>query len=360
MSSDVILEFKGITKHFPGVLALNDINLDVRRGEILAIMGENGAGKSTLMKIAAGLYHPDRGSIFLNGTPVLIPDAQKALQLGIGMVPQELNLIPEMRVSENVLLGIEPRNSAGLVLRNKQRQQATEILASLDIDVDCDATVKDLSVAQQQMIQIARALANQCQILIMDEPTAALSHRETDLLLRKIRLLRDAGTTILYISHRIREVRAIADRVAVLRDGELVSVGQCADLTEDDITLQMIGRPLKEFLVNRETNHARGKPVLKVRNLSDTKHFHEISFELHEGEILGFAGLVGAGRSEVFSSVFGFRDFTQGEIWIDERKLDVRSPADAIRNGIGYVPEERKRQGLFLLLGSWKTSPCRS
>ena len=350
MADNVILQFQNISKQFPGVRALEEINLDVRRGEVLAIMGENGAGKSTLMKIAAGIYHPDQGQILVDGMPAIISDAQKALNLGIGMVPQELNLIPEMNVSENVMLGLEPRGALGIVDTKTLHRQARVLLEALGLDVDTSEKVKNLSVAQQQIVQIARALANQCHILIMDEPTAALSQRETNTLIENIGRLRESGTTIIYISHRIREVKQIADRIAVLRDGRLITVQPCADMTDDDITQAMIGRPLKEFLSPHDSHKAANKVVLEARGLSSRHHFHDVSFELREGEILGFAGLVGAGRSEVCSSLFGSLKLDSGEIWIDGTKARIHSPVDAIRHGIGLVPEERKRQGLFLLL----------
>jgi ABC-type sugar transport system ATPase subunit len=218
------------------------------------------------------------------------------------------------------------------------------------LEIDTSAKIKNLSVAQQQVVQIARALANRCHILIMDEPTAALSHRETDTLMENIRRLRASGTTILYISHRIREVKEIADRVAVLRDGRLITVQPNVDMNDDDITQAMIGRPLKEFLSPHDSYTAANKVVLEARGLSSRHHFQDVSFELREGEILGFAGLVGAGRSEVCHSLFGFLKLDAGEIWIDGAKAHIHSPVDAIRCGIGFVPEERKRQGLFLLL----------
>lgn len=349
MTAEPILQFRSISKSFPGVQALEDVSLDVMRGEILAIMGENGAGKSTLMKIAAGLYHPDKGDILLNGQPAIIRDAQKALALGIGMVPQELNLVTEMNVAENLLLGIEPRRGV-LVNKSQLHRSASQLLASLNIGIDTYQKVKYLTVAQQQMVQIARALANKCHILIMDEPTASLSHRETESLLEYIRFLRERGTTILYISHRIKEVLEIADRIAVLRDGKLITVLKREEADEDILTRSMIGRSLQEaFQPNQE--HTRSPDiVLEGRGLTSQGLFEDVSFALHRGEILGFAGLVGAGRSEVFGSIFGFHQLERGEIFVEGKRVTIKSPLDAIRLGIGYVPEERKRQGLFLLM----------
>ncbi len=251
-SNDTILEFRNISKAFPGVQALSDITLSVRAGEVHAIVGENGAGKSTLMKILAGLYQPDSGEILLNGAPATIGNAHQALKLGIAMVPQELNLISEMTIAENVLLGIEPRNALGVVKRSQQRSMANNMLVSLGLtDVDVDRKLTTLAIAEQQMVQIGRALAFQCKILIMDEPTAALSEREKNALFAQLRMMHQRGATILYISHRMEEIFEIADRISVLRDGRLVGTLDRADASEDEIVQMMIGRSLAEYMQER-------------------------------------------------------------------------------------------------------------
>ena len=322
----------------------------MRAGEVHAIVGENGAGKSTLMKIAAGLYVPDGGHVLLDGQSVAIRDAHHALRLGIAMVPQELNLVPEASVAENILLGIEPRGALGVVKRREQTQRAREILDSLGINIDPARKVLSLSVAEQQMLQIARALAYQCKILIMDEPTAALSLREKEVLFERLRRLHQLGTTILYISHRMEEIFEISDRITVLRDGALIGTVERAGVTHEQIVQMMIGRPLGDFLQSRRQRSDAGAPVLEVRALTRKGQFEDVSFVLHEGEILGFAGLVGAGRTEVMNCLFGVETPDDGEILLHGKPVVIHSPAEAIALGIGYVPEERKRLGIFPVL----------
>jgi ribose transport system ATP-binding protein len=348
MNMENILEFREISKRFPGVQALDRVTFAVRRGEVHAVMGENGAGKSTLMKIVAGLYQPDSGEIRLDGKPITMKDTHRALQLGIAMVPQELNLIPEMSIAENILLGMEPRHALGVVDRRRQLQQAKAALASLGLEtLDVSQRVKALSVAEQQMIQIARALAFQCNVLIMDEPTASLSDREQSALFERLRMVHAQGATILYISHRMEEVIEIADRITILRDGKYVGTLDRADATQDEVVKMMIGRSLSEYLHQRKPMVATTKPVLEVRNLGRRRLFHDISFDLHQGEILGFAGLVGAGRTELLSSVFGAPPADTGQVRVNGQPVSIRQPADAIRAGLGFVPEERKRLGIF-------------
>lgn len=350
MSEDTILEFRDITKSFPGVQALDHVSFGVKRGEVHAIVGENGAGKTTLMKIAAGLYQPDEGQLFLNGQHVRIKDAQQALELGIAMVPQELNLVPEMTVAENILLGIEPRRVIGMVDTQQLHRRAWEILAPLGLNINTHQKIKNLTVAQQQIVQIARALAFHCNILIMDEPTASLSQRETEALFENIRRLRQLGTTILYISHRLQEVFDIANRITVLRDGKLMRTIERSKAKEDEIVRLMIGRSLSEFLHKRERRKRGGEVILEGRNLTREGLFKNVSFALYRGEILGFAGLVGARRSEVFSGVIGFTPLDSGEILFEGKPVTIKSPVEAIRLGIGYLPEERKRLGVFLVM----------
>lgn len=353
-NNDTILEFREISKSFPGVQALDHVSLSVKRGEVHAIVGENGAGKSTLMKIAAGLYQLDDGQVILNGQPVNLKSTGEALASGIAMVPQELNLVSEMMVAENILLGIEPRNKIGVVDRRQLHRKASEILASLSVDVNTYQRLKNLSVAEQQMVQIARALAFECTILIMDEPTAPLSEPEKVALFERIRRLRELGTTILYISHRMEEIFEIADRITVLRDGQLMRTMNQAEANQDEIVRLMIGRSLSEFLHEREQREQKDEVVLEVRSFTRRGIFEDISFKLHKGEVLGFAGLVGARRTEVLGSVFGFPSADSGEIYVEGTKVTIKSPVDAIRLGMGYVPEERKALGLFLIMSVLK------
>ncbi len=348
MSSDAFVEFRNISKSFPGVRALDQVSASVRRGEVHAVVGQNGAGKSTLMKIAAGLYQPDSGEILLDGQPVHIRSAGEALALGIAMIPQELNLVPEMTVAENILLGIEPRQALGMVDRLASRRKARQILDSLDVTIDTGTRLGHLSVAEQQMIQIARAMAFECSILILDEPTAPLSEREKSTLFERIRHLKEGGTTILYISHRMQEIFDIADRITVLRDGKLMRTMERAAATQDEIVRLMIGRSLGDFLHERKRRKFTDDVVLEVRGLSRTGLFDDIDFTLHRGEVLGFAGMVGARRTEALSSVFGYPPPDAGTILINGTPVTIKSPGDAIRLGMGYVPEERKALGLFL------------
>ena len=347
MRSEMILEFQDISKGFPGVQALSKVSFSIQTGEIHAIVGENGAGKSTLMKIVAGLYRPDEGKIILEGQEVDIRNPQIALGLGIAMVPQELNLVPEMTVAENILLGIEPRNHFGMVDRRLLNQKAREILDSLDVQIKTRTALKNLTVAEQQLIQIARALANQCKILIMDEPTAALSEKEKISLFDRLRKLNESNTTILYISHRMEEIFEISHHITVLRDGKLTGTLLRTETNQNQIVNLMIGRELQEFLHVRGARKHIGDPLLEIRGFTKTGEFEDINFTLKKGEILGFAGLVGAGRTEVMSSIFGSHAPDAGEIFLGGEKIKIDSPIKAIQAGIGYVPEERKRQGIF-------------
>jgi ABC-type sugar transport system ATPase subunit len=350
MSNDTILEFRNIDKSFPGVQALDQVSFGINKGEVHALVGENGAGKSTLMKITAGLYQPDSGEVILNGEAVQIKNAQQALRLGVAMVPQELNLVPETMIAENIFLGIEPCNKLGVVNRRALHHQAGEVLASLGLEMDTRQKVKDLAVAEQQMIQIARALAFNCNILIMDEPTAPLSEREKNVLFERIRALQTRGTTIIYISHRMEEIFEISDRITVLRDGKLMRTLDRSEATQDEIVSLMIGRSLQEFLHTREQRQHGGETILEVRGFAREGLFEDISFSLHRGEILGFAGLVGAGRTETLSSLFGSPPPDRGDVLLKGKTVTIRTPTDAIGLGIGYVPEERKRQGLFPIM----------
>jgi len=347
---NIILDFREISKSFTGVRALDNVSFAVKRGEVHSIMGENGAGKSTLMKIAAGLLLQDSGQIYLNEQNIHIKNAHQALKLGIAMVPQELNLVPEMTVAENILLGIEPRHILGIVDRKELHRKASEALASLGMTVNTQQMIKKLSIAEQQIIQIARAIVFRCNILIMDEPTASLSEREKRALFELLRRLNQRRTTILYITHRIKEVFEISDRITVLRDGKLTGTRVCSETNEDEIIRLMVGRPLREFLRRREQRKRGGEVVLEVHGLTRKNLFKDISFSLNRGEILGIAGLVGARRTETFNSLIGFPPPEKGEVFIEGRPVSIKSPLDAVRLGIGYLPEERRQHGIFPIM----------
>lgn len=347
-----VLEMQGITKRFHGVPALQNVNLTIYPGEVHALMGENGAGKSTLMKILAGAYIADEGEIRINGQPAKITDPGTARQAGINLIYQELNVAPNLTVTGNIFMGSELRRGQFLDRQGMERE-AQKVLQSLGASFAPNDVVGTLSIAEQQQVEIARALKDNSRVLVMDEPTAALSDRETERLFEVIRKLRSDGIAIIYISHRMEEIYALADRISVLRDGQYIG-----SLTRDEISPQrlvqmMVGRPMQDFYEHqRQTN--LGPVMLEVRNISDGRKVQPASFELHAGEILGLAGLVGAGRTELSRLIFGADSKVSGEVFLDGKKLKINTPSDAIDAGIGYVPEDRKDQGLFLEMSSRK------
>lgn len=347
-----VLEMQGITKRFNGVPALQNVNLTIYPGEVHALMGENGAGKSTLMKILAGAYIADEGEIRINGSPVKITNPGTARQAGINLIYQELNVAPNLTVTENIFMGSELRRGQ-LLDRQGMEREARQVIQNLGASFAPNDVVGSLSIAEQQQVEIARALKDKSRVLVMDEPTAALSDRETQHLFEVVRKLRSDGIAIIYISHRMEEIYALADRISVIRDGQYIG-----SLTRDEISPQrlvqmMVGRSMQDFYEHqRQTN--LGAVVLEVRNISDGRKIQPASFELHAGEILGLAGLVGAGRTELSRLIFGADPKASGEVFLDGKKLNINSPGDAIAAGIGYVPEDRKDQGLFLEMSSRK------
>ena len=340
------LEMQGITKKFHGVTALENVNLTIYPGEIHALMGENGAGKSTLMKILAGAYETDAGEIRINGEPVRISDPGAARQAGIALIYQELNLAPNLTVAENIFMGSELTKGYFLD-RDRMDREAAAVLNSLGASFKPEDTVSRLSIAEQQQVEIARALKDKSRILIMDEPTAALSDRETEQLFELIRKLRDNGIAIIYISHRMEEIYALADRISVLRDGEYVGSLERQEISSDRLVQMMVGRPLQD-LFEKQPGKTLGEVVLEVRNISDGRKIQPASLTLRAGEIVGLAGLVGAGRTELCRLIFGADPKASGEVILDGKHLNINQPSDAIASGIGYVPEDRKEQGLFL------------
>jgi ribose transport system ATP-binding protein len=347
-----VLEMRGITKRFQGVSALENVNLTIYPGEVHALMGENGAGKSTLMKILAGAYIADEGEIWINGNSTKITDPASARNAGINLIYQELNVAPNLTVTENMFMGSELQRGQFLD-RKAMQAEAQKVLASLGANFDADTIVGNLAIAEQQQVEIARALKDKSRILVMDEPTAALSDRETERLFEVIRKLRADGIAIIYISHRMEEIYALADRISVLRDGQYIGSLTRAEISPQRLVQMMVGRSMQDFYEHqRQTNP--GAVVLEVRNISDGLKIQPVSFQLHAGEILGLAGLVGAGRTEVSRMIFGADPKASGEVWLNGKKLKINSPGDAIAAGIGYVPEDRKDQGLFLEMSSRK------
>ena len=345
--SEYVLEMRDVTKRFPGVLALNSVQFDLRPGEVHCLVGENGAGKSTLMKILAGAQPMDSGVIMLSGEPVHIHSPHHAQQLGISMIYQEFNLSPFLSVAENIFLGREPRiGKTPFINWSKMYGDARAILGRIRVDLDVRKPVNELSVAQQQMVEIGKALSFNSNIIVMDEPSATLTEHELDALFDLIRTLRRQGIGLIYISHRLEEIFEIGDRVTVMRDGEYVGTHPVKDMTRDEIIHMMVGRELKDEFPKEFFE--LGDERLRVEGLTRHGAFEDVSFSLHTGEIVGLTGLVGAGRTEVARAVFGADRLDAGQVYLDGKPITVRSPQEAIRLGIGLLTEDRKGQGLIL------------
>ena len=348
MDDNVILQMEKISKSFPGVKALSDVNLTVHKGTIHALMGENGAGKSTLMKILDGIYAPDSGQITFQGQRVTIDTTHTALKLGISMIHQELSPIPYMMVSENIFLGREPLGRYGLIDKRKLNADTKALLDRLGIDIKPTSLMKTLSVANTQMVEIAKAISYDASLIIMDEPTSAITEREVDHLFRMIRSLKAKGVTIIYITHKMDEVFRIADDITVLRDGKHVATEPASQTNKGHLITMMVGRELTEMFPKEVA--PIGEIVLSVRNLTREGIVADVSFDLRRGEILGIAGLMGAGRTTVIESIFGIHKIDAGEITIKGRKTQINSPADAIKNGLALLTEDRKLTGIMGVL----------
>ncbi|GAB4448175.1 MAG: sugar ABC transporter ATP-binding protein [Anaerolineae bacterium] len=344
---NVLLKMEGIDKSFPGVHALDHCDFELRRGEIHALVGENGAGKSTMMKVLAGIYHKDDGRIIYNGSEVEIPNPRAAQLLGISMIHQELNLMPHLTVAQNIFIGREPRKAGFMLAEEEIIAQAEELFARMHLKLNPRTKVADLTVAMQQMVEIAKALSFNSEVLIMDEPTAALTDSEIEELFRIIRDLRSKGVGIVHISHRLEELKQISDRVTVMRDGRYIDTVQTKEATIDQIISMMVGRTIYEAAPEIPENPSQ-EVVLEVKNVNRGNALKDINFTLKKGEILGFAGLMGAGRTEVARAIFGADRIDSGEIWVHGQKADIKSPQDAVKYGIGYLSEDRKRYGLAL------------
>ncbi len=346
--SEVLVLMEGIEKAFPGVHALSQAQFELRAGEVHALVGENGAGKSTLMKVLAGVYGKDAGRILYKGKEVEIHNPRAAQNLGISMIHQELNLMPHLTVAQNIFIGREPRQNVKFMLDDKAiNAQAEAVFAKMHLNIDPRLKIRDLSVAKQQMVEIAKALSFNSEVLIMDEPTAALTDTEIDELFNIIRDLRAKGVGVVHISHRLEELKQISDRITVMRDGKYINTVPTPDAKIDQIISMMVGRTIYEA-----TPELPDKPseevVLEVKHLNRGKVIRDVSFQLKKGEILGFSGLVGAGRTEVARAVFGADPIDSGEIYVNGSKVHIGSPSDAVQHGIGYLSEDRKRYGLAL------------
>jgi rhamnose transport system ATP-binding protein len=343
--SEHILELKNISKSFSGVEVLHEVSFGLRPGEVHALLGENGAGKSTLVKVITGVHHPDKGEIHLNDTPVHFSDARESRQAGIAAIYQELTLFPDLDVAENIFVGRQPLTFGGRVDWRKLYAEAGKLLDSLGVKLDLKQKARTLSIAEQQMVEIARAFSINARILIMDEPTSSLTLSEVADLFRLVRRLRTDGTAIIFISHRLEELFELADRVTVLRDGSYVGTRLMQDITRDDLIRMMVGRTITNLFPKQDV--PAGEVILKVEHLTRAGSFHDVSFDLRRGEILGLAGLVGAGRTNVARAIFGVEPATGGRIQVEGREVAITSPQQAIELGLAYVPEDRQLHGLI-------------
>ena len=346
--SETFLQMSHITKRFPGVLAMSNVDFALHKGEVHALLGENGAGKSTLMKILSGVYQPDEGDIIFEGQPVTFANPLSAQSAGITIIHQEFNLFPELTVEENIFIGREfCKNNRWRLDEKQQRQAAIDILQKLNLNIAPDTLVADLTVAQQQMVEIAKAISVNAKILIMDEPTAALTETEIDSLFQVTRLLKEQGTGIVYISHRLEELALIADRATVMRDGQFIATVDYDAVKISDLIAMMVGRDLGNIYPRREPL-AQRKPVLEVSGLTRNGVLHNIDFTLYQGEILGFAGLMGAGRTELARAIFGADPIDGGTLKLNGKVTVIKDIPDAIQQGISYLTEDRKKEGLAL------------
>jgi len=347
--SQILVKMEGIEKHFAGVHALKECEFELRSGEVHALVGENGAGKSTMMKVLTGVYQKDEGRISYQGKDVHIPDTRTAQKIGISMIHQEMNLAPDLTVAQNIFIGKEPRKFIRMFLDDKEMNRQTAILLKqLNLDIEPTMLVSKLTVAKQQMVEIIKAISYDSQVLIMDEPTAALSDAEIEDLFKMIGQLRSKGVGIVYISHRMAELKRISDRITVMRDGSYIDTVPTADASIDKIIAMMVGREIYQPAKPDQLQEEDKDTVLEVRNLNRGNVLRDVSFTLRKGEILGMAGLVGAGRTETARAIFGADAIESGEIFIHGRNIHIAGPHQAVRHGIGYLTEDRKHYGCLL------------
>lgn len=346
METRPIVELKQISKRFPGVQALSDVNLTLYPGEVHILLGENGAGKSTLINVLGGIVSPDSGTIIIRGKEYQSLTPALSQSLGIAIIHQELAVVPQLTVAENIFLGRQPAKNRLAIDWKRMKDEARKVLGIFGVDLDPSTLVRDLSVAHQQVVEISKALAQKADIIVMDEPTSALTKREVEDLFSIIEKLKKSGYAIVYISHRLDEVKRLGDRVTVLKDGHYVGTRMVADVTVDDMVRMMVGRDVR---LTRRTNRPRlGHEALRVENLTTPNKLKGISFSVRAGEVVGLAGIVGAGRSEVAKAIFGAEPGATGSLFIDGRPVTIRSPLEAIQQGIAFVPEDRRREGLIV------------
>lgn len=340
------IEMRGIDKSFGGNAVLKDAGFLLEGGEIHALMGENGAGKSTLMKILTGVYTKDAGTVIVDGKEVCYKNAQEAEKAGIVFIHQELNVLFDLTVEENMFLGKEIRNRFGVCNKKAMRARVKEVLDKLGVDIDPGETMSNLSVGQQQMIEIAKALMVDAKVIIMDEPTAALTQSETEVLFEVVKSLRKKGVSIVYISHRMEEIFELCDRITILRDGSYIDTKRIVDTDMNDVVKMMIGREMGERYPSREVNI--GDVVLEVKDFTCPGVFEQVSFQVHAGEVLGVSGLMGAGRTEIMQAIFGNMPHTTGTLFLNGKEIQNKNPQQAMKNGIGFITEDRKVEGLML------------
>lgn len=347
-SFEYVLEVVNVRKEFPGVLALDNVELKIRPGTVHALMGENGAGKSTLMKVIAGIYQPDSGEVKLRGETITLENPLKAQESGIAMIHQELLLMNQMTVAENIWIRREPKNTFGLIDHSEMHKMTEDLFDRLNIHLDPDAEISTLSVANRQMVEIAKAVSFNSDVLIMDEPTSAITETEVAHLFDIIRSLRKQGIGIVYITHKMNELFEIADEFSVFRDGKYIGTHASSDVTRDDIIQMMVGRSVDQMFPKEDVE--LGDVLLSVKNLTLEGIFHDVSFDVRAGEILGFAGLVGSGRSNVAEAIFGVTPADSGSVWIEGEEVHIKTPNDAIMQGMAFLTEDRKETGCFLSL----------
>lgn len=343
--SEAALEMKNIHKKFPGVYALKNADLRVEKGEVHALLGENGAGKSTLIKVLGGIYQPDEGEIYIDGQKVRMNNVRDAQANGISIIHQELLLVPQMTVADNMFLDAAPQKY-GYINRKQSKRDAQKALDAMGVQIDAGALVATLSVAQQQIVEIVKAVRLQSKIIVMDEPTSSLSDTEIQMLFEIVENLKKNGTAIIFISHKLEELFAITDRITIVRDGEVVKTVETKKTGNEELIALMVGRALDNYYVRDD--FPKGEVILKVENLNQAGVLRNVSFELRKGEILGFAGLVGAGRTELMNAIFGITQMDSGNIYLEGKRVHIKNPLSAMRAGIALVPEDRKLQGLIL------------
>lgn len=344
--SRVVLEMEGIEKHFSGVYALKGVNFSLQKGECHALLGENGAGKSTLIKVLGGIYKADAGKIWIDNEEANIDGVKDAQKKGISIIHQEIVLVQDLSIAQNIFLGREPVNRFGMKDLKKMNQEATQMVQALGLDIDVTRKVRSLSIAQQQMVEIIKAVSFQAKIIVMDEPTSSLAEKEVEHLFEIIRKLKQQGVSIIYISHKLNELFTISDRITVLRDGTYVDTKVTKETNIDELISMMVGRELTEYY--SRTEHSIGDVVFEVKGLNKKGIFQDVSFNIRRNEIVGFAGLVGAGRSEIMKAIFGVNKLDSGQIFIDGKEVKFKNVKDAIRHKIALIPEDRKKEGLIL------------